>query len=264
MEYSPAHFLQNYGKRINVSPEMRLGTLLHLALLEPHKYAQQLIQPAFGDLRYKGPKAAKAEWMQALPVEHVVLDEDGKRTGLHPDAPIMSAKEKDDVEGMVSSFLANRFLSLLMKDAINEATTYWVDPGTGLLRRARLDIVSPVGVILDLKTTETARKEEFARRIHQNSYDFQGSSYLTAANAVAPGTYGEYGLVALERSPPYGLKLYMLKPRAIARGAARVSVALRTLKGCIDSKQWPGYDDVADEIDLPEYAYTNAMTPVGF
>ncbi len=257
IERSPAHFIQNYGKKIGSSPDMRLGTLLHMALLEPHQYAKQILQPAFGDLRFKGPKAAKAEWIETLNVAYVVIDDDGKRTGLAPDAPVMTPIEKQHVEGMAASVLSNRLLASLMRDALLEATTYWVDPDTSLLRRARLDIVSPSGIVLDLKTTDSAMREEFARRIHQNDYDFQAASYLEAANAVILDAYRDYGIVAIERDPPYGNKFFMLKPRALARGASRVSAALRTLKTCIQSGAWPGYPEAAEEIDLPEYAYAS-------
>lgn len=260
IERSPAHFIHSFGSPFSsTSPILRLGTLVHLALLEPAKYARYELRPHLGDGRTKEGKAAKKEWIASLAPSQVLVDENGERTDVHPDALIMTVQEKTDVEGMAANVLANPRLRNLMQGAMTEATTYWIDEESRLLCRARLDIVTP-DIIMDLKTTEDAREVEFSRSIERNDYDFQGASYIDAANAtVGNDRYRDFIFVALERNAPYEVRAYLLDSRALARGAARRRAALMTLARCIETNTWPGYSDEIATIDLPPWAYGSAQ-----
>ncbi len=150
-------------------------------------------------------------------------------------------------------------------EAINEVTVFWADDETRVYCRARLDSVSSYGgkVVIDLKSCENAQLEEFSRAINNCDYHFQGGHYLAAGNAVEPGAFDRYLFGAVERNPPFASRLWMLSDRALAKGAARRSRCLSTLRQCIETKAWPAYPDTIDVIDLPPYAY-NTPAPEEF
>ena len=257
MEYSPAHFIHNWQQPYTeggASDVMKTGTLLHMALLEPHRWREKQVLPKFGDRRFKEAKAEYAAWLEAQPDAWVTLNDKGERNGIKDTAPYISAEEKARVEAMAESVLSKRDLAALLKDALTEATVYWVDEETRILQRARLDIVSPAGIIGDLKTCEDARAVTFSKSIHNNSYDFQGGHYMAGANSTGGG-YSDFVFGAVERNPPYKAWGHVLVPRALERGKARRADALLRLRDCITTNTWPDYPDQLTPIDLPQYAY---------
>jgi hypothetical protein len=264
---SPAHFAhewaQPYQENTDGSPAMRLGTICHHALLEPDVYAKYLAQPQLGDGRTKAGKAARADWLAQMPSEWVdtTTDEEGKETRtVNGKALILQPWEKIAADAMAANVRNHprvRALGLFDGQPLTEQTVYWVDKPTGVLQRARLDLVKPERrLVVDLKTTDSAHARDFARRIADNRYHFQAAHYVDAASAAAPGEPFDYLFIVIEREAPYAVALYLLTSKAIAAAEAVRCYALDTLRNCIASRVWPGYSDRVETIDLPPYAYS--------
>jgi len=66
--------------------------------------------------------------------------------------------------------------------------------------------------------------------------------------------------MAVEKSPPYNVSLYVLDGDSVHAGRAAYQANLRTFAECQKSQIWPGYcDDTSDPyaprvIDLPPWA----------
>ncbi len=262
---TPAHFVHEWAKPYvdeSGSDVMKLGTMTHEALFEPDAYARYMVQPNFGDGRYKAAQDAKAEWLQGVPAEWVDVETSDKgkeKRTLNAKAKIITAKEKAAVEGMALSLVSHptlRSLGVFDKPMLAETTVYWVDEETRILQRARLDLVSlQKRLVLDLKTTEKAGVIDFGKHIGNMRYDFQGAHYMTAAQAVEPSwvNNSDYIFMVAERDPPYVCAVYMLDEGDLARALAERKAALRLLRQCIDSGKWPGYSDRIEPIKVPPY-----------
>lgn len=270
---TPAHFRHEWSQPYDPNsstPILRLGTLVHLAVWERDRFATRVVQPSFGDLRFKENKARKAEWFASLPddmVETSVDAESGKteRT-VKPGALILTPHEDRQVQEMAAEVITHPEVREMMNDgAIFEATVYWRDEETGIWCRARPDCVSPaLRIIGDLKTCEDAGDEAFSRSIHNNLYHIQVAHYLDAAEAVT-GDPWVWKFIPLERNPPYLCRVIQLHDEAVVHGRQLRRQALRKLADCLASGKWPGYGERANPINLPPYAYRGAPDlPEGF
>lgn len=254
---SPAHFFNKWTSKPTQSEsyEMRIGTFVHMALLEAELYGSAIVRPDFGDGRTKDAKERKTEWLKGCPPGSIIIDED----------------EKHVVEAMCANIIAVPFIAQLIKEARKEATAYFTDPETRILNRARLDGVTS-DVIFDIKTMENATQDEVSKTIARNDYHFQSAHYLAAGDAVVakPDHYQRYLFIASERTAPYECDFYWLSPSAIARGKAMRREALVRLRGCLDTNRWPGYVDNAATletlrtVDLPPWAYASRVSSEDF
>lgn len=263
---TPAHFLHEWAKPYvdeGGSDVMRLGTMTHEALFEPDVYARYMVQPNFGDGRYKAAQDAKAEWLQGVPAEWVDVETNDKgkeKRTLNGKAKIITAREKAAVEGMALGLVSHptlRSLGVFDKPMLAEQTVYWVDEETRILQRARLDLVSVKNrLVLDLKSTEKAHAYDFSRHIGNMRYDFQGAHYMAAGQAVDPSwvNNSDYVFMVAEREPPYVVAVYLLDEGDLARATAERRGALKLLRECIETNKWPGYSDRIEPIKVPPFA----------
>jgi len=254
IEMSPAHFVDQWQVPYvdhEGSDEMRLGTLAHEALLEPELYAARIVKPEFGDQRYKENKDAKATWLKGVPQGAKLISETDKRT----------------VENMCVNALAKKEIRDVLACSQKEATIYWVDESTLILNRARIDILAP-SVVWDVKTVGRgmASKENFAKKIANDGYDFQGASYMTAADHVAkqPEFFKEYRFIVMEREAPFACAIYSLNQGTIAIAKARRAVALRKLRDALDLGRFDDYGDEVQAIDVPYWHKTKRIETEAF
>lgn len=248
---TPEHFFHDWtSPPVELdSDAARTGSLLHMALLEPERYGKGIVRPVFGDGRKKEVKEAKAEWAKGCP----------------PGSLIIEQEDKELVEAMAIKVLAHPTAAALLKGAMCEATVYWVDRDTQILCRARIDAISVADILVDIKTVEDASEEAHRVKIARDLYHLQGAHYLEAANAVAKEQrYRDFVHIVVERNPPHGVAVYALSDRAIAKGQALRTTALRSLRDCLDTKKWPGYGDSVRPIDLPEWAYRQPQVSEDF
>lgn len=149
--------------------------------------------------------------------------------------------------------------ALLRPDrGVAEQSLFWIDPQTGVWRRARPDLrtTSAEGrcLIVDVKSTESAAPDDFARSIYKFGYHQQGDTYIDGVKALDLGEDPEFLMVAVEKQPPYLCEVYALDVFAKDLGRARNRRALEVFKDCTATGHWPGYTDEITYLALPGWA----------
>lgn len=140
-----------------------------------------------------------------------------------------------------------------------EQSIYWIDALTGTLCRCRPDWWRDDHLPIDLKTTEDASPEGFARSIAKFRYDVQAAYYLDGIHAATGKRPQNFVFIAVEKKPPYAVGVYVLDAETleIGRGLYREDLAVYT--ECAKTDVWPGYGDKIQTINLPGwYANKNA------
>lgn len=144
----------------------------------------------------------------------------------------------------------------LVKDGQHEVCLVWDDPETGVRMKARCDCVNRdewVGdVIVDVKTTASARADDFRQSIYKYGY-FQQAAVNCAGWEVLTGRTPEFTLLAIEKSPPFAAAAYPLGPATLDAGKFSFQSALRTYIECRKSGVWPGYQDKPTMLDMSDY-----------
>jgi hypothetical protein len=143
-----------------------------------------------------------------------------------------------------------------------EVSMYTDDPDTGVRLRGRADWLTngqmiDIGdrlVIVDFKTSITARPEDFARSVANYSYHLQAAWYLDLAKRLGLCTSPVFLFVVVEKLAPHLVSVIELDSEAIAQGRRLRRKAIDTYQDCMTSGKWPGYSDEIVPIALPLWA----------
>src|SRR5690606_26208052 len=140
--HTPLHFWARHvdpSREFKETPAMRLGTLAHLAILEPERWEAEMIVAPAVDRRTKSGKEAWAAFL---------TEAAGKE--------IVSAEDAALVESIAAAVRSHRGARVLLQGAATEVSLYWRDAHTGVLCKGRMDASARHDVIVDLKTCQDA------------------------------------------------------------------------------------------------------------
>jgi hypothetical protein len=180
---------------------------------------------------------------------------------------IMTPEMWEQVHRMRDALMAHPAACKLLTGCkgVAEYSAYANDPVTGLLRRVRPDFWRFDGIVVDLKTTEDASPQGFARSIANYGYDMQHAYYLdTLTLAIEqgdlpaefedyPASAKQFVFVVVEKKPPYAVAVYVLDDESVAMGRAKYHNELATYSECDLRGEWPGYGDSVQMIALPQW-----------
>ena len=231
MRKSPAHYRYALEHPEPETAALRMGRALHAAILQPEVFkAEYAAIPA-----NRRTKAGQEE-MTALQASGKVL---------------LSSEELSRVEAMTQAVRGDKEASALLEGCEKELPVFWTDPQTGIQCKARLDAYKP-GVIVDIKSCDTALTEDFLRKALHYGYDVQAAHYSRGVEAVFHCSEPDFYFIAVEKSPPYAVNVLQASVTFIDRGAWRLIGFLDKLKACLESGEWPGYGK--HDLILPEWA----------
>jgi hypothetical protein len=256
----------------DVTRAMRLGRLVHVAVLEPERWESGFCLP-IGDVGPPEPqKPVPAEGSSPNTKEHREnlkrwRDEHAAWEDAHGRAlaealrgrEVVSQADWDLVVGMANGVASNVRASNLLSGAgvVTERALRWVDEETGIGMRAKPDAYTAVPELVDLKSIGMApRPENVARVIGSSWYHGQAAIYLDGFEAVTGTRPEEFVFVFVRSSYPFTCSVYPLRSRAIELGRREYRKALRDLKECRTKNDWtPPWGRDAWEIDVPYYLY---------
>jgi exodeoxyribonuclease VIII len=233
---SPHHYYRRFldPSRPAVEPTaaMRLGTLVHCAVLEPDELSKR-----YGVCLPRNTKAGKemAAEMEAAGIEAV------------------GAADMALAAAMADSVRSHQAAAALLRDGKAEQSFWWDDAATGLRCKCRPDWYQ-AGTIVDLKTTTDASPRGFAKSVAQWRYHVQANHYLA-------GTFADrFVFIAVEKTYPYAVAVYQLDDAAMLHGEGLRRTNLQTIADCRAISEWPGYGNTIEMLSLPSWALTTDTT----
>jgi hypothetical protein len=226
---TPAHY-HAYKTGLIVREETRalvLGTLCHLAVLEPERLATAFaVRPAGLDFRTKDGKA----WRDA-----------------QGEKPILDETEAAMLDGMSKSVAAHPAAAALLDGAQREVSLF-KEHRTGLRLKGRLDVLGN-GYVADVKTAEAGDAGGFAAAVFRYNYHVQAAMYCQLAGVE------RFSFITVEKVAPFAVAVYDLSAKALQVGLNSLNYALDTITACEEAGEWPAYARDAQTLDLPAWAY---------
>lgn len=217
------------------------GKACHAAILEPEKFAERFAMiPDDLNRRTKEGKAA---------YEKLQADNPGK-TLLHEE-------DYDTIARMMDKVHSHPKARALLKGK-KEKTFLWKDKETGVICRTRPDVFcDDLKTIVDLKTCSDASTRSFSHDCAKFLYHIQHAFYLDGINTVQEElgqkfAYDNFAFVCVEKTPPFGVKVYHLDEEAIKRGRELYQKGLNVFK---NPPKYRGYSTEVEELRLPVYAF---------
>ena len=240
---SPLHFWHRHYNSAYVpslpTPQMRLGTAVHAAVLEPALFkAEYVLAPDMP----RTTKAGKEAWAAAAA--------DG--------AELLTASEMGQILAMRDALLAHPAgQKILDAPGINEASFITTDPGTGIEIKCRPDRLTDSNWIVDLKTTKDASAPAFQKSVANFGYHIQAAIYMHVLDVLGQRPKG-FLILAIEKDAPYAVQAFQLSADSIFQGTKEMHHHLATLKYCLThypiTTPWPAYNNEIQELSLPSWA----------
>ena len=221
---------------------MRLGALVHLAILEPDVFATQCRVAPKVDRRTKEGKAIAAEFEAENADKIIITPDENEITDRIVEAVESSTKAKQ----------------LLSHDGDIETSIRWNDRESGMQCKCRPDKLRSCGLILDLKTTRDASPRGFARSCAALGYHRQAAWYLDGALANGIESPG-FAFIAVETSYPWTVAVYELDTEAVDLGRNENRTAIMQVRDCMRSGDWrEPHEKRVNLLSLPKWSvYAN-------
>ena len=241
---TPSHYAAHMAgeTKREQTKAMLLGTMSHLAVLEPNKLDAAFVEkPSDIDFRTKAGK----EWRESIGTTPI-LDQDEART----------------VRGIRDSIAAHDAAKALLAGCDSEVALF-AEHRTGLWIKGRVDALKVESdmnsVIVDVKTTSAgADYGTFSRQAASLNYHVSAAWYchLAGLNGLPPA---RFYWIAVETSAPYAVAVYEIHPDALDLGVSAMNDALELIARCEDEGVWPGYGAEVQALNLPAWAYGKAV-----
>lgn len=231
MNKSPKHYKWALNGGVQQTAAMAFGTAVHMAILEPEKFANQYFFSGL-DRRTK----AFAAVVEA-----------------NPGKIILKTDEWDDILAIREAVMARA--GEYFSRGAPETAVVWDDPATGIRCKGRLDFVKP-GQLVGLKTTRDGIAPWLvSRTIAKYHYHAQWAMYLDGSE-----TDSEVFEIFVEPYAPFDVAVYRVPESVIAAGRKLYQGWLARLADCRDSGRWPGIQPDIVDVELPAWAIHEEAT----
>lgn len=219
------------------TPALTFGRAFHELVLEPDAFpAHWCERPDCGDLRTKKGKEAMEEWKKS-------------HEGMTP----INSDDWTKLHGMREAVLSHDLAGMLLAGSATEVTALWIDFMTNLKCKARFDVLTEDGYIVDLKTTQDASPEAFARSVATYRYHVQGAHYSAGFTALGHRIKG-FCFIAVEKSAPYGVCVYQLDGPSRMAGERLRGEEMALMSRCMSKDEWPSWEPKTHLLSLPKWA----------
>ncbi len=227
LKKSPAHFKYAEVNEEEDTAALRLGTIIHMCVLEFGKYLVHYKVAPNVDRRTKEGKARYQEFLDSL----------------LPGQEAISWDEHDQAMQMRLALTEDPNASKYLGEFYPEMVYTWTDPETGERCKIKADAVTEIDgqdVLIDFKTTDSCADGHFERSVKKYGYQLQAGMYCEGYFA---NTYREpkFIFVAQEKKPPYACRVYECDPYFVQQGKEEFHRLLQIYHHCKEKDEWPGY-----------------------
>lgn len=236
IDETPAHFKYNRENPKEPTPALVTGTLVHTAILEPDRFLDTSVAMPKCDRRSTAGKDFHEKFM---------IDNAGKN--------IMDPKAYEQVFGMIGSVMAHPTAKALLQKNHNELSFF--GELSSVKARCRPDILRDGKILADLKTTEDASFRGFQKSLGDYKHHRQAAFYCDLVTQVTGEKYDTFSFIAVEKTPPYAVQVFVLDEASIEKGREEYQMGLAKYRECLLTNKWPAYEIEAVPLNLPSWMF---------
>lgn len=234
-----ANYLSDYRQQKEATTAMDFGSAFHAFILEPEKFRNQYgILPEPVLLKDVG-KVVYDNYKHNIEI----LQNSGKK--------IISMKEWKTIREMREALFNHSEAWALIENAQYEQSYFWQDEHSGLMIKARPDILRN-NCIIDLKTCASADSRSFQRSMMDMGYHIQGAMVREGVKQLTGVDIPDVINICVEKTYPYQVGIKIIGTQALEAGHRKFKQALLDMKKCIEENYWPSYEP--EIVELPSWA----------
>lgn len=219
---SPYHFFNQ--KEVETTENMKIGTAIHTALLEPSKYLETVAYLPEIDRRTTEGKRIAAEF-EAMAGSKLIL----------------KAKSEEIVNRCVKAVAESSEWQREKANKNNRYEQVLIGEMFGINCKAKLDIIDPeLGWISDVKSCQDCSHDKFRYDVKDRMYWVQAAFYSLLAEKV----YGKpfrFSFCAVETDDPAACCWYTIPEAELNIWKAIVGMKLNELVICQKNNVWESY-----------------------
>lgn len=232
---SPLHYITAKNSPKVQTEAFLFGSALHKFVLENEDFSSEYAAAPICDRRTKDGKAIYSEFLE-------------KSVG----KDIITSEHLGRIQLISESIHKHPIASKLLTGGRAEQSYFYNDDGTVL--KCRPDYIKNKYCI-DLKTTQSAKPEDFIKSAYKYRYHVQAYWYLKVLKALGKDIE-DFIFIAVEKEPPYAICVYFASEEFLKLGENEAEADLCEYKKCLKSGIWYGYDEIPEvhSLDLPQWA----------
>lgn len=168
---------------------------------------------------------------------------------------VLTQEQWNQLHAMRDAVMSHEAASKLLAGVPGKAeqSVYWHDKATGVLCRCRPDFWREDDLLVDLKTTDDASVDGFAKSIANWRYDVQAPFYMDGVQAATGRKPKGFVFIAVEKKPPFAVGVYVLDAESTELGRAQYRADLKRFAECERTGEWPGYGNKIQAISVPAW-----------
>lgn len=236
--YWAKHINTDRAKK-DATASMKFGSAFHALILEPDKFNNE-----FAMLNRKVLlKDVGRDIYENFKKQNEEIEKSGKI--------ILTDSEWRNLFEMKDVFYNNIHAIELIEDSRIENSFFWQDEHSGLLLKARPDILHE-NMIVDLKTTSDASPLFFQREMVSYGYHVQFAMIRDAIEIIEGRRINNFINIVIETKYPYNMAIYIIDEYAIEEGQRKYKQICLDMKKAIEEDNFPDYG--IQKIGLPKWA----------
>lgn len=243
-----ANYLNPNKPEKKTTPSMAFGEQFHCMILEPEKFletyaADQLYHelPKVGLLKDLGREEYDRQKSARTGIENMNQKLQDEWAYKNRNKKTISIESAETLNAMSESLRSNAEAWDLLTEGKNECSYFWEDSDTGILLKARPDILHG-SLVVDLKTTNDASAKGFQRAMCDYGYHLQAAMILDAVRAIDKREIVTFINVCIEKVYPYSVGVYIIDPAAIDSGREKYRRVLKDMKKSRETKIFTDYE----------------------
>tara|TARA_R110000796_G_scaffold17226_8_gene53235 strand:- start:708 stop:1511 length:804 start_codon:yes stop_codon:yes gene_type:complete len=215
---SPEHFMFKMDNPQPSTPAMKLGSAIHMNVLQPEEFNKNYaVSPKFD----RRTKIGKEDYKN-------FVNNNLSKT-------VISESDFEIIEQITMKLMKDKMVKSLLQQGEPEKIITWHNEHYDVNCKGMLDYYREgADMIIDLKTTQDASYNGFMRSVKKYKYHKQAAFYLDAVKAQ------RFFIIAVEKSPPFAINVFELSENMLDEGRDMYNHELEIYEYCTKSDYWPG------------------------
>jgi len=248
------HGIVIQGKKIEASPAMKLGSKIHMAVLERERFMHtHRVMPEFTGLTQKGEVSTRSKeanekralWLSDLPKDCVVVTQD----------------ELEMMTGIAESIMQHPQGKDVLRAMVPEVPGFFLDNETGIRCKIKPDLRREDGsVFIDLKTTKSCEQFAFGKQVFgEMRIDIQLLMYAKGIEAITGKFPRRIIILAVEKVWPYEVAVYSYNRIQLQQAETDYHATLKKIRHAVDHNHWPMRQQSIQPGHVPEWFIRNSV-----
>jgi len=239
---SPAHYQAYLNLEREETKALRMGSLIHCAVLQPELLNEKFVTAPECDRRTKDGKATYEAFQASL----------------KPGMTVVNYEESAECH-LIAAFARQ---AIKRADVTFEMTEFmFTTDHCGVQLKCAIDGVGSDGYLYDLKTTEDASPAGILKSIRAYRYNLQAYFYRLCFETAFERRLLGFRFLFVEKAPPYATAWVEIGPELMSYACSDFEKALQAYRECTTLGEWPAYGDEVQVIDIkPAASASTAIT----